>query len=240
MSKEYDYLFKICVVGDHGIGKTDFVKAFIPLEKGHDNAEIAIAIDVDFNKDGKTNEVNSGPKEYIIQIWDIGGDNRWSSFRPKYYGGALGFILFFDLSSRDSFIHLTDWIAEIKDILEDVKLSGEIMKKEEIPIILVGRKSKLEKPIVSSKEIFKFIREHNLAYIETSTKTKEGIVDIFYCLSSLIVGVDIYSEYLLAKDIMYYPNRGIANKNSSHTTLTPQDLNNLKNKLFRNLIHLKK
>ena len=75
--------------------------------------------------------------------------------------------------------------------------------KPEIPILLIGNKSEADKFSVSPKEIDEFIRKHNLYYIETSTITKEGIADSFYSIASLMIGIDVNSEYFLSKDIIF-------------------------------------
>lgn len=150
-------------------------------------------------------------------------------------------MLFFDLANRESFLHLTDWMVEISEgIKRDVERKKKKGKKE-IPVLVIGNKSELERFSVSPKEIDQFIRKHNLYYIETSTVTKEGISDSFYSITSLIIGVDIHSEYFLSKDIIYRPKLAPVANIASSPTLSAQDLSNLSQKaIFKKLDILEK
>lgn len=238
MSDQYDYLFKICVVGDSGIGKTAFIEIFAPESHFKKGTRAAKRIGVNFYEETIIIETNTGPKNCKIQIWDIGGHERFESIRPQYYRGTKGVMLFFDLANRASFLHLNDWIAEVR---KGSRIEEKRRKKKgigEIPVLLIGNKSDLEHFRVSPKEIDIFIRDHNLVYIETSTRTKEGIFDSFYCISSLMLGIDIHSEYFLSKDIIYRPQVVPSKKSFTEIKLTAADLNNLSQKAILNKLEM--
>ncbi|MFX0048596.1 MAG: GTP-binding protein [Candidatus Hermodarchaeota archaeon] len=241
MEKTSDYLFKISVVGDSGIGKTAFIEKFIPEGYFKKGTRVAERIGVNFYEETIIIETDKGPKSCKIRIWDTGGHENYASIRPKFYRGAQGVMVFFDLANRESFLHLNDWIAEVR---KSLRIDERRRKKKQlggIPILLVGNKSELENFKVSPIELDQFIRKHNVYYIETSTVTKEGIFDSFYSITSLMLGVDVHSEYFLSKEIIYRPKLSPVAFTSSLPTLSPQDLSELSQKaIFQKLDILEK
>lgn len=218
MTEKLDNTFKICVVGDSGIGKENFVESFVFSDTIKD---VSLTIGVDFYTEAITIETEKGPSTCKIHIWNFGGEERFKFLVSQYCKGANGIMLFFDLADRESFLHLNDWLKAIE------KGVGNL---ERIPILLVGNKSNLEFFAVSPKEIDQFIGKFNLVYIETSTLTEEGISDSFYCITSLIIGIDINSEYFLSKDVIYRPNISRGTEIHEPSTLTPHDLRILSQK----------
>jgi len=218
LTEKVDNTFKICVVGDSGIGKENFVESFGFSDIVKD---VSLKIGVDFYAEAITIETEKGPSTSKIHIWNFGGEERFKFLVSQYCKGANGIMLFFDLADRESFLHLNDWLKAIEKGVGDL---------ERIPILLVGNKSNLEFFAVSPKEIDQFIGKFNLVYIETSTLTEEGISDSFYCITSLIIGIDINSEFFLSKDVIYRPNISRATQIHEPSTLTPQDLSNLSQK----------
>ena len=239
MSEKFDNTFKICVVGDSGIGKEKFVESFVFSDILRDESQ---TLGVDFYAEIITIETKSGPKRCKIHLWNFTGEERFKFLVSKYCEGANGIMLFFDLANRESFLHLTDWMVVISEgIKKEIGLWHRAGGKKEIPILVIGNKSELKHYSVSPKEIDQFIRKHNLYYIETSTLSKEGISDSFYSIASLIIGVDIHSEYFLSKDIIYRPNITPVAVTTSSPTLTAEDLSNLSQKaIFQKLDILEK
>ncbi|MHA2398498.1 MAG: Rab family GTPase [Promethearchaeota archaeon] len=235
VNRAVDITFKICAVGDKGIGKERFVKSFI-LESLYKEDDNSPTIGADLYAKNITVDTEEGPKICAIQLWDFSGEERFRFLLPQYSLGSNGIILFFDLANRESFLRLLNWMESINEVLEKDKLfSGEI------PILLIGNKSRVDYFAVSPKEINQFIRKHNLIYIETSTKTEEGVVDSFYCITSLMLGVDIQSDYFLSKDIIYHPKTSTTQIISPVSSLTPQDLSILSQKaIFQKLELLEK
>ena len=236
MSEEYDYLIKICILGDPGIGKQGFVKSFI----GGDNFNTEYdreALGVDLFSKIILLETGEGPMNCKLQIWNIIGRKSFSKIMPLYLEGANGFILFFDLKNRASFLHLPDYIK----FISERKKKRKREKEKKVPILLVGNRSDPEKSAIFPKEFDNFIRKYNLPYIETSTMTKEEVFDSFYCITSLMVGVDIHSEYFLSKKVIYRPSKIPYSTTPSISTLTPQDLRNLSQEaIFQKLLTLEK
>ncbi|MFW9970421.1 MAG: GTP-binding protein [Candidatus Odinarchaeota archaeon] len=191
MAEEYDYLFKSIVVGDGGVGKTALTLRF---SKGFFTEDYKMTIGVDFHVKTISIDTVEGPIRAKLQIWDTGGQERFSSIRPMYYRGSLGALLIFDLTNSDSFAHLPQWIEEVRANV-----------KTEIPLLLVGNKSDLvDQRAVSLEEINKFTENFSLYYMETSAKTGEGVGDCFYILACLMIGSGV-PDQLISKGIVYSP-----------------------------------
>jgi len=191
MVEEYDYLFKSIVVGDGGVGKTALTLRF---SKGFFTEDYKMTIGVDFHVKTINIDTNEGPIRAKLQIWDTGGQERFSSIRPMYYRGSLGALLIFDLTNSASFEHLPGWIEEVRANV-----------KNEIPLLLVGNKSDLvEQRAVSLNEINTFTRDFNLYYMETSAKTGDGVGDCFYILACLMIGSGV-PDQLISNNVVFGP-----------------------------------
>ncbi|MFX1280139.1 MAG: GTP-binding protein [Promethearchaeota archaeon] len=191
MAEEYDYLFKSIVVGDGGVGKTALTLRF---SKGFFTEDYKMTIGVDFHVKTINIDSNEGPIRAKLQIWDTGGQERFSSIRPMYYRGSLGALLIFDLTNSATFEHLPGWIEEVRANV-----------KTEIPLLLVGNKSDLvDQRAVSLGEINEFTRNFNLFYMETSAKTGEGVGDCFYILACLMIGSGV-PDQLIANSVVFSP-----------------------------------
>ena len=97
MAEEYDYLFKSIVVGDGGVGKTALTLRF---SKGFFTEDYKMTIGVDFHVKTISIDSNEGPIRAKLQIWDTGGQERFSSIRPMYYRGSLGALFFLHAVSK--------------------------------------------------------------------------------------------------------------------------------------------
>jgi Ras-related protein Rab-11A len=193
MAEEYDYLFKSIVVGDGGVGKTALTLRF---SKGFFTEDYKMTIGVDFHVKTITIDSNEGPIRSKLQIWDTGGQERFSSIRPMYYRGSLGALLIFDLTNSSTFDHLPGWIEEVRTNI-----------KTEIPLLLVGNKSDLvEQRAISLEEINEFTRNFNLFYMETSAKTGEGVGDCFYILACLMIGSGV-PDQLISNGVVFAPGQ---------------------------------
>ena len=193
MAEEYDYLFKSIVVGDGGVGKTALTLRF---SKGFFTEDYKMTIGVDFHVKTINIDAVEGPIRAKLQIWDTGGQERFSSIRPMYYRGSLGALLIFDLTNSASFEHLPQWIEEVRANV-----------KTEIPLLLVGNKSDLiDQRAVSLEELNSFTSNFNLYYMETSAKTGEGVGDCFYILACLMIGSGV-PDQLTSNGIVFTPGQ---------------------------------
>jgi len=191
MVEEYDYLFKTIVVGDGGVGKTALT---IRFSKDFFTEDYKMTIGVDFHVKTISIDTSEGELRCKLQIWDTGGQERFSSIRPMYYRGSLGALVIYDLTNYESFEHLPQWIEEIRANI-----------KNEIPLLLVGNKSDLiQERSVTMEEINDFTGKFNLYYMETSAKTGDGVGDCFQVLAALMIGSGV-PDTLLSSGSVYSP-----------------------------------
>ncbi|MFX1296006.1 MAG: GTP-binding protein [Promethearchaeota archaeon] len=176
MHDDYDYLFKIIIVGDGGVGKTAISVRFA---EGVFHEDYKMTIGVDFSIKSIDIPINGKTYRIKLQIWDTGGQERFSYTRPLYYKGASGGLIVFDLTNRKSFENLNRWFVEVKDVC----LS--------IPLILVGNKSDLPDRAISLAECETIAKERNITYFESSAKSGQSIDSIFKNLGKTIIMKEI-------------------------------------------------
>jgi Ras-related protein Rab-11A len=106
-----------------------------------------------------------------LQIWDIGGQERFKFLRRSFYDGANGAFLVFDLSRSHTYKEVKKWLSEMYQIME-----------RKIPFILVGNKSDLLEEIgetINRNEVEMFVKDEKSIYIETSAKTGDNVEQTF-------------------------------------------------------------
>ena len=165
----YNYLFKIIVIGDGMVGKTSLSLRFA---HGTFRERYLMTIGVEF----AVKIIDVDEQKVKLQIWDTGGQERFSYVRPLYYRGATGGLLCFDLTNHKSFENLPKWIEEAQ------KFGGIF------PFVLVGTKADLEEQReVSNEEIKEFIAKYKMPYYETSAKTGLNVEEVFNRLGKEIL-----------------------------------------------------
>ena len=124
-----------------------------------------LTIGVEFG--AKTIELNN--KNIKIQIWDTAGQEAFQAITRTYYKGAVGALLVYDITRRDTFTHVTKWLEEVKS-----------NSSKSICVILIGNKKDLEdKRQVTYEEGESFAKENGLMFLETSAKTAYNVVEAF-------------------------------------------------------------
>jgi len=161
-SNKYDYLFKIIVIGDSGVGKSCLLLRF--ADDTFSDTHIA-TIGVDF----KIRTVELDGKIIKLQIWDTAGQERFRNITASYYRGAHGIILCYDVTDKDSFLHIRDWLKEIdKFALSDVAK------------LLIGNKCDLIKEkVVDNNTAKEFADQEGIPFLETSAKTSINVEEAF-------------------------------------------------------------
>jgi Ras-related protein Rab-1A len=169
---EYDYLLKIIMIGNSGVGKSVLLQKFTD-DTYTDNYITTIGVDF------KIRSLIINGKSIKLQIWDTDGQERFRTIISSYYRGAHGIILVFDLTDRESFINLSYWINEIDDNCPTIRPYIKI---------LVGTKCDLEDYIcVDDTEAKIFARLNNMNYIKTSAKKNINVCKLFESLSETII-----------------------------------------------------
>ncbi|CAJ1006299.1 ADP-ribosylation factor family/Gtr1/RagA G protein conserved region [Leishmania naiffi] len=165
-----DYIFKIIVIGDSGVGKSSLT---VRLSEDVFYKDYASTIAIDF----RMHQMNYMDKRVRLQIWDTAGQERFQSVATAFYRGANGVLLCFDLTHRPSFVHLEQWMDRVRQ----QALPG-------IPCLLVGCKSDEARSSrqVTCEEALAWAQQHNMAFIETSAKEKENVQTAFQQITSFI------------------------------------------------------
>ncbi|CAF1463196.1 unnamed protein product [Rotaria magnacalcarata] len=167
---EYNYLFKILIIGDSGVGKTAILQRF---SQNYFSAEYLATIGVDFQI--RTIDVNS--KLCKLQVWDTAGQDRFKCVVSSFYRGAHGVMVCFDITDLQSFRNVNNWLEEVKRYCQ-----------ENTPVYLVGTKSDLQaKRMVTYSTIKAYADERNISYIETSSKTSENVDNCFSTFATELV-----------------------------------------------------
>lgn len=150
----YNYLFRILIVGDTTVGKTSICNR---ISNNEFTPYSPATIGIDFNVFSLKLLDDSIIK---CQLWDTAGCERFRSITRNYYNNTAVIILVFDLSDAASFRRLPTWLQEIKDNVKNEKYS----------ILLLGNKSDLPPSYISRTEIMDFVEDNKLTYLETSAK----------------------------------------------------------------------
>ena len=175
MSEEdYDKIFKIVIIGDSGVGKTNLISRYL---KNDFKPETKATIGVEFN-DKKYEYKN---KKIKIQIWDTAGQERYRSLTSMYYKGAKGAIFVYDISSKNSFENIDKWLIEMKKTAD-----------ENIKIILIGNKCDLiDKREVKEDDGKIKAKDLNVPFMETSALNCINVEKAFNFLIEEIANLEI-------------------------------------------------
>jgi len=188
LNPEYDYMFKLLILGESGVGKSAMLLRFSD-DSFNDTFVTTIGVDFKFktihltSKDGYTKT-----KVVKLQIWDTAGQEKFRNITTTYYRKAHGVILVFDVTNRNSFTRIQDW-------MEDIKRHSE----EATPVILlVGNKTDLTSSrVVTTEEAKELADSMKLQYLETSAKSGNGVQNAFVQLTKKILEI---KYELVAKD----------------------------------------
>ena len=152
---DYDYLFKVLLIGNSGVGKSSLLVRFAD-DEFTDNFMPTIGVDFKI----KTLTVDN--KQAKLQIWDTAGQDRFQTITSSYFKGAHGVLVTYDITDRESFSAIYKWMGQV-----------EQHASENIACILVGNKCDLESQrAVSSEDGRELADFYKLKYIETSAKNR--------------------------------------------------------------------
>ena len=174
-SSNYQYIFKIILIGNSGVGKSCILQRYM---KHTFEEKYKCTIGVDFLM--KSIVING--QTVKLQLWDTAGQEKYKSMVTSYYRGANVALIVFDLTSHISFEALPTWI-------ENYYKNGPELKN----IILIGNKKDMEENRqVTEEEAKAFSEENNMIYFETSAKEGDNIDYVFnYAAETLL---EFYSK----------------------------------------------
>lgn len=169
-----DLMFKVCLFGDGGVGKTTLVNRYLT---GVFKTNSQITIGVDFH----VKKLELEGKRITLQIWDFAGEDRFRFLLPSYVIGASGGIFMYDITRYSSLKNFDAWF--------DIFKKGYTGDKNQMPVVMVGGKLDLEyRRTVSSNEALEIAKKHNLyGYIECSSKDGENVEEIFQEIAKLMM-----------------------------------------------------
>ena len=169
-NKEYDLLFKLILIGDSYVGKSNILLKYL---KNQFNENSKTTVDVEFD----TKNIIINNKRIKIQIWDTAGQERYRSITSAYYKGTKGALIVYDITRKNTFDNIDKWIT-------DLKLNGD----KNICIIILGNKSDLiDKREINKNDGIKKAKMYKTAFLETSALNGDNISKAFDELIEQIV-----------------------------------------------------
>ncbi len=160
--ENFDMMFKIVLVGDQFVGKTNIMSKYLKNE---------------FHEDSKsTVGVEFGSKQFIIenhkikaQIWDTAGQERYKSITSAYYKGAKGVFVIYDISNKNSFDSIDSWV-------NDVKATAD----KRLTVVIIGNKCDLEEQRqITTQEGEQKATKLEAAFFETSALLGQNLDKAF-------------------------------------------------------------
>ncbi|CAA0814078.1 Ras-related protein RABA2a [Striga hermonthica] len=166
---EYDYLFKVVLIGDSGVGKSNLLSRFTRNEFC---LESKSTIGVEF----ATRTLQVEGRTVKAQIWDTAGQERYRAITSAYYRGALGALLVYDVTKKTTFENVNRWLRELRDHADS-----------NIVIMLIGNKTDLKHlRAVDTEDAQGFAEKEGLSFLETSALEATNVEKAFQTLLSEI------------------------------------------------------
>ncbi|KAG2294702.1 hypothetical protein Bca4012_066553 [Brassica carinata] len=169
---DYDFLYKVVLIGDSGVGKSNLLSRFTRNEF---SLESKSTIGVEF----ATRSIRVDEKTVKAQIWDTAGQERYRAITSAYYRGAVGAFLVYDVTRRVTFENVDRWLKELRDHTDD-----------NIVVMLVGNKADLRHlRAVSTEDATAFAERESTFFMETSALEALNVEDAFTQVLSQIYRV---------------------------------------------------
>ena len=165
----YHYLFKYIIIGDTGVGKSCLLLRF--ADDAFTESYIS-TIGVDF----RFRTVKVDGKTVKLQIWDTAGQERFRTITSAYYRGADGIIMVYDVTSAESFEHVSDWLTEVN------RYANEGTCK-----LLVGNKSDMEDKAVTTEQAKEYADSLGIPFLETSAKAATNVEEAFLTMAGELI-----------------------------------------------------
>jgi len=162
----YDYLIKLLLIGDSGVGKSCLLLRF---SDDSFTPSFITTIGIDF----KIRTIELDGKRIKLQIWDTAGQERFRTITTAYYRGAMGILLVYDVTDEKSFGNIRNWIRNI-----------EQHATESVNKMLIGNKCDMvDKKVIDTARGKALADEYGIKFLETSAKTGAGVEDAFITLA---------------------------------------------------------
>ena len=162
---DYDMMFKLVIIGDSYVGKTNIMSKYLNNEF-HDDSKATVGVEFGsklFNMEGH---------KIKTQIWDTAGQERYKSITNAYYKGALGALVVYDITRKETFNSVDRWISDLTAVAD-----------KKISILVIGNKSDLEDQRQITKEQGQEKgKSFNAAFLETSASSGNNVEKAFEML----------------------------------------------------------
>ncbi|KAF3663514.1 ras-related protein Rab11D [Capsicum chacoense] len=171
-SQKIDYVFKVVLIGDSAVGKSQMLARFARNEFSLDSKA---TIGVEF----QTRTLVIQHKSVKAQIWDTAGQERYRAVTSAYYRGAVGALLVYDITKRQTFDHIPRWLEELRSHAD-----------KNIVIMLIGNKTDLEdQRAVPTEDAKEFAQKEGLFFLETSALEARNVEDAFLTVLTEIFNI---------------------------------------------------
>lgn len=164
---EYDLHVKLLMIGDTGVGKTCML-----LRYAYDNFSptFITTIGIDF----KIKFVDIEGTRVKLQIWDTAGQERFRTITTSYFKGAHGVMLVYDVTDRETFEAISDWLAQTKE-----------HAGENVNVVLVGNKCDMvAERTTTTEEGRALAKEYGLEFFETSAKENTNVDETYLAIAT--------------------------------------------------------
>ena len=169
-AKQFDYTFKIVMIGDSGVGKSCILLRFAD-DKFNENFYATIGVDFRFK------HISIDGKNVKLQIWDTAGQERFKTITSAYYRGADGIIIVYDITDRSSFAHIKDWLDDVSKYTDDDPFK-----------IIIGNKCDLESNRqVTTNDIKSMFETTGIEVVEASAKKSIKINEIMEIITKKLI-----------------------------------------------------
>ncbi len=169
MSKNYDYIIKLLMIGDSNVGKSSMLLKYINNQFSN---TFITTIGIDFQI--KYLKVND--KNVKLQLWDTAGQERFRTITTSYFRGAQGCIVTYDVTNKESFNNIKRW-------MEDIHLQCG----KNIDVFIVANKIDLDLDrLISQEEGENLAKKYKVPYFECSAKSGKNIEETFFNIAMII------------------------------------------------------
>ncbi len=167
---EYDYLFKVLLIGDIGVGKSSIFNRF---GKASYTEDLKSTIGVDFLSIILDDVPGAKSEKLMVQLWDTAGQEKFRTITRTYFKGAHGAIIVYDITNKSSFNSVHSWVQDV----DQYSTLG-------ITKLLIGNKSdETSSRQVTFEEGQELANMYKMQFIETSAKENTNVKEAFYSLT---------------------------------------------------------
>lgn len=167
-----DRTIKLMILGESQIGKSCLIQRYVKNDFG---VGYLTTVGIDF----QIKYITIQDKNIKLQIWDTAGQERFKNISKNYFQASQGFIVAYDITSRESFNGVKTWVKEIDN-----------HAPKGVKMILIGTKCDLEKREVCAEEGKEFADKRGIPFLETSAKNDINVATTFETLAKNIFNAE--------------------------------------------------